>query len=114
MGLFHRKSGKLSTNGIDTHARPPNNSLMSPPPTKVVNGQSFSSPSIPDVSLPAPPDPNLDPAAYLRSVFAIRERSQIVYRRARANQLKHFDVDMSKWRDTVEYVGIIIKVRLHK
>ena len=83
---------------------------MSPPPTKVINGQSFSSPSIPDVSLPAPPDPSLDPAAYLRSIYAVRERSQLVYRKARANQLRHFDVDLSKWPDTVEYVGRIIKV----
>ena len=116
MGLFSRKSSKqLSVNGASDFSKDRNsaNSLMSPPPTKVINGQSFSSPSIPDVSLPAPPDPTLDPAAYLRSIYAVRERCSLVYRRAQANQLSHFDVDLSKWRDTVEYVGRIIKVNLH-
>lgn len=67
--------------------------------------------SIPEVPISKPPDPSLDPAAYLRSIHAIRERSRIVLQKARADKLTHFDVDMSKFETTAQYVVSIIKVR---
>lgn len=66
--------------------------------------------SIPDIPLPRAPDPNLDPAGYLRSIYAVRERSKLVLEKAKKNQLKHFNVDMSKFQDTANYVVMIIKV----
>lgn len=64
-----------------------------------------------DITLPGPPDPNLDPAAYLRSIYAVRQRSRYIIVKAKRNQLAHFDVDLSKWKDTASYVVSIIKVR---
>ena len=113
MGLFNRKGSKVNTNGAFDPAnstRTSSSSIKSPPPTKVVNGTSFSSPSVADVSLPPPPDPTLDPAAYLRSIYSVRARTKLVYQRAKRNQLNHFDVDGSKFRDTADYVVSIIKV----
>lgn len=69
------------------------------------------SPMIPRVDMPKPPDPNLDPAAYLRSLNAVRDRSKIVTEKALTNSLRHFDVDMSKFPDVVSFVCGIIKVR---
>lgn len=71
------------------------------------------SPVIPKVDLPKPPDPNLDPAAYLRSLGAVRERSRFVTEKAMRNKLHHFDVDLSKFGDVVTFVCGIIKVCLH-
>ncbi len=68
------------------------------------------SPSALDVSLPPPPDPTLDPAAYLRSIYAVRARCGLVYQRAKRNQLAHFDVDGSKFGETAAYLVSIIKV----
>ncbi|KAI9822402.1 MAG: hypothetical protein M1827_000121 [Pycnora praestabilis] len=61
------------------------------------------------MALPKPPDPALDPAAYLRSIFAVRERSKLILRRATNNQLTHFTVDLDKFKDTAGYVVSIIK-----
>jgi hypothetical protein len=66
---------------------------------------------MPDVPLPKAPDPNVDPAGYLRSIYAVRERSKLVMEKAKRNQLRHFNVDMSKFSDTAHYVVSIIKVR---
>lgn len=66
---------------------------------------------LPKIDLPRPPDPQLDPAGYLRSLGAVRERSKIVTDKALRNELKHFDVDMSKFPDVVTFVTGIIKVR---
>ena len=117
MGLFGRKGSRANTNGninATPSSRTSSSSIKSPPLTKVVNGTPFSSPSVQDITLPGPPDPTLDPAAYLRSIYAVRERTQLVYQRAKRNQLNHFDVDGSKFRDTAEYVVSIIKVKLSK
>ena len=65
---------------------------------------------MPDITLPSPPDPTLDPAAYLRSIYAVRARSKIIFEQARRNKLAHFDVDVSKFRETADYVVSIIKV----
>ncbi|MCJ1335813.1 hypothetical protein MMC09_001087 [Bachmanniomyces sp. S44760] len=64
---------------------------------------------MPDVSIPRPPDPTLDPAAYLRSIHAVRERSKLIYDKAKRNQLAHFDVDMTKFKETARFVVSIIK-----
>ncbi len=55
------------------------------------------------------PDTNIDPAAYLRSINAVRERSNVVLAKAHQNQLNHFDVNLSKFQDTADYVVRIIK-----
>ena len=55
------------------------------------------------------PDPSLDPAAYLRSINAVRERSKLVLAKAQQDQLNHFDVDLSKFQNTADYVVQIIK-----
>lgn len=68
------------------------------------------SPMIPRVDLPKPPDPNLDPAAYLRSLGSVRERSRIIHDKAMRNKLHHFDVDMNRFPDVVRFVCGIIKV----
>jgi hypothetical protein len=65
--------------------------------------------SIPEVPLPKAPDPALDPVAYLRSIYAVRERTKLVLEKAKTNQLKHFTVDMSKFQETAGYVVSIIK-----
>jgi hypothetical protein len=64
---------------------------------------------MPETALPRPPDPNVDPAAYLKSIYAVRERSGIVFEKAKRNQLAHFQVDMSKFPETAGYVVSIIK-----
>ncbi|CAK7241256.1 MAG: hypothetical protein STHCBS139747_002716 [Sporothrix thermara] len=69
----------------------------------------FSPVHLPKVDLPRPPDPALDPAGYLRSLNAVRERSRIVSNKALRNELNHFDVDMSKFPDVVSFVSQIIK-----
>lgn len=66
--------------------------------------------SMPDVPLPRAPDPNVDPAGYLRSIYAVRERSRLVLDKGKRNQLRHFNVDMSKFPDTAHYIVSIIKV----
>ena len=65
---------------------------------------------MPTNTIPKPPDPSVDPAAYLKSVYAVRERSRLVFEKARRNQLHHFRVDMTKFPDTAAYVVSIIKV----
>jgi len=67
---------------------------------------------MPDVSIPDPPDPRSHPAAYLRSIHAVRQRSRLVLEEAKVNALNHFDVDLSKFKDTADYVVSIIKVSL--
>ena len=48
-------------------------------------------------------------AGYLRSLAAVRERAQLIYQKARRNQLAHFHVDMAKFAETAAYVVSIIK-----
>jgi hypothetical protein len=59
---------------------------------------------------PPPPDPTQDPVAYLKCLVAVRERSNIVKDKALKNDLNHFDVDMTKFSQTVKWVVSIIKV----
>ena len=108
MGLFNRKStGRINTNGDSSSLAHSASSLKSPANG---NGTSFTSPSMADIVLPGPPDPILDPAAYLRSIYAVRQRSRYIIVNAKRNQLSHFDVDLSKWKETAAYVVSIIKV----
>ncbi|MCJ1348017.1 hypothetical protein MMC31_006247 [Peltigera leucophlebia] len=111
MGFFNRKNGKVSPNGDSTKSdgtRSSKSSLRSPPRASNGTGSSFSSPSLPDITLPPAPDPKIDPAAYLRSIYAVRERSKYVFVKAKRNQLAHFTVDLSKFNDTATYVVSII------
>jgi len=63
-----------------------------------------------DIPLPPAPDPTRDPAGYLRSIYAVRERSRVVLEKAKSNRLQHFDVDLTKFQDTADYVVSMIKV----
>ncbi|EEQ89168.1 hypothetical protein RJZ56_003409 [Blastomyces dermatitidis] len=113
--MFRRKDSKLSTSDekddresfmSSSSARTSNASLKVPMSMKTVNGASVP---IPEVPIAPPPDPNLDPAAYLRSIHAVRQRSKVVMQRAKRNQLNHFDIDFSKFAGTAQYVASIIK-----
>lgn len=115
MGLFKRKDSKNSIHSDrDDHdsfatnsARTSNASLKSP------GFKASGLPaSIPELPIARPPDPALDPAAYLRSIHAVRDRTNIIFDKAKQNKLNHFDVDMSKFKATASYVVSIIKVSL--
>jgi hypothetical protein len=107
MRLFGRKGSKPQVSPSGSQPNSSNGSLRSPGPTP--NGSRPT--SFPDVPLPKAPDPSLDPAGYLRSIYAVRERSKLVLEKAKKNQLKHFTVDMSKFGDVASFVVSIIKVR---
>ena len=118
--IFKKKDSKSSSNNADSGKssfRPPAtneriNSYSHKSP-KLVNDKFYSSAmsrSIPDIAIPDPPDPKTKPAAYLRSIHAVRQRTNLVLEEAKVNALHHFDVDMSKFRDTADYVVSIIKV----
>jgi hypothetical protein len=119
-GIFRRKDTKLTDPGSQhdkvrpavTVDRISNYSHKSP---TLMNSKA-SLPSItstmPEVSIPDPPDPRSKPAAYLRSIHAVRDRSRLVLEEAKVNALNHFDVDISKFKDTADYVIAIIKARI--
>ncbi|KAJ5272545.1 hypothetical protein N7478_007670 [Penicillium angulare] len=113
MGLFKRKESRNSVQSDRDEgdsfvsvnsARTSNTSLKSPG----YKGSSLPA-SIPEMPIARPPDPALDPAAYLRSIHAVRDRARIVLDKAKRNQLHHFDVDLSKFKATASYVVSIIK-----
>ncbi|KAJ5536156.1 DUF1688-domain-containing protein [Penicillium frequentans] len=113
MGLFKRKDSRNSVQSERDEqesfvsvnsARTSNTSLKSPG----YKGSGLPA-SIPEMPIANPPDPALDPAAYLRSIHAVRDRANIVLNRAKRNQLNHFDVDLSKLKATASYVVSIIK-----
>jgi hypothetical protein len=106
MRLFGRKGSKPMVSPTGSQPNSSNGSLRSPGPTP--NGSRPT--SFPDVPLPKAPDPALDPAGYLRSIYAVRERSKLVLEKAKKNQLKHFTVDMTKFNDVASFVVSIIKV----
>ena len=81
--------------------------LVTRPKTGIIRNMVVSIPS--DFEIPEPPDPDVKPAAYLRSINAVRERSRLVLQKAKADQLNHFDVDLSKFPDAADYVVSIIK-----
>lgn len=108
MGLFKRKSDK-STNGTADLKDSSAATKVSSRPN--MNGSPAANAVIPDIPIPRAPDPALDPAAYLRSIQAVRERSRYVLEKAKRNKLTHFVVDMSKFPETARYVVSIINVR---
>ncbi|KAK5689245.1 hypothetical protein LTR17_026411 [Elasticomyces elasticus] len=108
MGLFSRKHSSRNGNGGD-HNNQNNGDLRLPANMKRANSNPAQNATLPDIPLPKAPDPNLDPAGYLRSIYAVRERSRYVLDKAKRNQLRHFTVDMSKFADTANYVVMIIK-----
>jgi len=113
MGLFKKSSSKhdsMATASILSSKS--NGGPKSPAPSsRTFTGISPSAnASLPDLQLPRAPDASREPAAYLRSIYSVRERSKKVYDLARKNQLRHFDVDMSKFGETAAYVVSIIKV----
>ena len=115
MGLFNnRKNSKVSIadersirSGTSVDRASIANSIKSP---RLNGGSNYTDMPMPDIPIPKAPDPTLDPATYLRSIYAVRQRSALVMRRAKANKLNHFDVDLSKFKDTAGYVVSIIKV----
>jgi hypothetical protein len=131
MGLFSRKEKApkaepaINTTQSNASVNSNHSSLRSPPGLRnPLNRSSAASTSpgtpmsplspvkLPKIDLPRPPDPQLDPAGYLRSLGAVRERCKIVTDKAFRNELKHFDVDMQKFPDVVSFVSGIIRVRL--
>ena len=116
MGLFSRKNsgkpqGDNSRSASDGHLSiNGNGNAKAPFGMKRANSNPAQNAVLPDIPLPKAPDPNLDPAGYLRSIYAVRERSRLVMEKARRNQLRHFHVDMSKFPDTARFVVSIIKV----
>lgn len=56
------------------------------------------------------PDPAVNPTAYLRSIYAVRERTRLVLDKAKQNKLQHFECDMTKFPRAADYVVSIIKV----
>ncbi|KAK9234395.1 hypothetical protein V1525DRAFT_383476 [Lipomyces kononenkoae] len=50
-----------------------------------------------------------DPATYLRTLPAVRERTRLVMEKAKVNQLINFDIDFTKFDDTVDFVASIIQ-----
>ncbi|KAI9828345.1 MAG: hypothetical protein M1832_002773 [Thelocarpon impressellum] len=115
MKLFSRKTSRPSINS-DTATIGSNGSrkssittLRSPTRDSDRAPQSPMLPTIPSRPLSQAPNPSVNPAGYLRSIHAVRERCQLVFNRALTNRLTHFDVDMSKFPETAAYVVSIIK-----
>jgi hypothetical protein len=79
-------------------------------PTSPTKSSKSSTEKKLSISLPPAPNPELEPAAFLRSIYAVRQRCQLVMEKARKNELIHFDVDTSKFQETARYVVSIIKV----
>lgn len=119
MGLFKRKTPKLSTYDGKTNGSQTSRSYLLMIPTsnpgrqnQLKGGFGSITPtmSLPSIPIPDPPDPASDPAGYLRSIHSVRERSRLVMKRATLNQLNHFDVNMDMFQNTADYVVSIIKV----
>ncbi|KAH9822102.1 Protein of unknown function (DUF1688), partial [Teratosphaeria destructans] len=107
MRLFSRKTKASSRN---SDAQSLNGDYRSHSlAVKRANMNPAQNASMPDIPLPRAPDPNVAPAAYLRSIYAVRERSALVLEKAKKNQLRHFTVDMSKFSETANYVVMMIK-----
>lgn len=99
-------SNRYSNSSQSSNLPATNGSGTSTPRAKVV---------LPKIDMPKAPNPQIDPAAYLRSIGAVRERCNLILGAARRNQLTHFDVDMSKFEDTTSFVVSVIKVsQLHE
>jgi len=117
MGIFTRKdktaasvtSGKNSSLAETLSIGQSSTSSLKSPTTPGYP-KTMPLPTIPKIELPKAPDPSVDPAGYLRSIGAVRERCALVMKKAHRNELKHFEVDMGKFADTTSFVVSIIKV----
>ncbi|BFZ59950.1 hypothetical protein YB2330_000972 [Saitoella coloradoensis] len=65
--------------------------------------------SVKGVKLPAPPNADEDPSGYLRTLNAVRERSNVIFEKGKQGELKCFDLDMGKMDDVIGFVASIIK-----
>jgi hypothetical protein len=119
MGLFRRKTPKLSAYDEKINRSQSSRSALVTDISRstVHHHQSNSSftrispaMSLPDIPIPKPPDPALNPAAYLKSIHSVRARSRVVMKKAASNSLNHFDVNMDMFQNTADYVVSIIKV----
>jgi len=114
MGIFSRKdktgsvSSAVTRNSLTEKASMSSQSSLKSPQTPGFSKMSL--PALPKIALPKSPDPQVDPAGYLRSIGSVRERCAIVHEKAKRNQLNHFEVDMTKFKDTTKFVVSIIKV----
>ena len=113
MGLFSKKN-KAGADAESVHSATkstssPRTSALQSPRFPQASHASLAA-SISDIPLPKPPDPNVNPVAYLKSIYAVRQSCQPVFEKAKKNQLLHFDVDMSMFEHTASYVVKIIKV----
>ncbi|KAL2207855.1 DUF1688 domain-containing protein [Sarocladium strictum] len=119
MGLFSRKDkapkaeAHIDTSHSSVSVNSANSKFMNrTSAASTVPGTPLSPMSpvkLPKIDLPRPPDPQLDPAGYLRSLGAVRERSSIIMTKAAKNNLRHFDVDFTKFPDVVNFVSGLIK-----
>ncbi|KAI9838441.1 MAG: hypothetical protein M1838_004607 [Thelocarpon superellum] len=119
MKLFSRRPTRPTINSdaasfeSDSTRKSSISGLKSPVKERLSNGSGppMSPFIVPSLNLPVTkaPNPALDPAGYLRSIHAVRERCQLVLNRAYTGQLAHFDVDLSKFGETAMYVISIIK-----
>jgi len=114
MGIFSRKdksnsvasgSTRQASSVGDIKSQSSQSSLKSPITPAYSTRMSF-----PKIALPKAPDAHVDPAGYLRSIGAVRERCSVMLEKAQKNNLNHFDVDMSMFDATTKFVVSIIKV----
>lgn len=121
MGIFSRKNSKPSTKSdalsIETDAsRLSRGSIAAKSPLFAKDTNGWNTPTSPattmepEVVISKPISPKVDPAGYLRSIHAVRERTRLVFEKAKRNELLHFNVDMDKFAETATYVVSIIKV----
>ncbi|KJZ74513.1 hypothetical protein HIM_06109 [Hirsutella minnesotensis 3608] len=119
MGLFSRKPKAPKAN---SSALSPSSASINSSHSRIIGHRAsagsitprtpmspMSPVKLPKVDLPRPPDPQLDPVGYLRSLGAVRERSKIVMDKALKNKLNHFDVDLDRLPDVVSFVSGLIK-----
>ncbi|EWC47473.1 hypothetical protein DRE_00441 [Drechslerella stenobrocha 248] len=113
MGLFSKKSNAKSTliGTNDVNHKESSTSVNSSIKSPVTPGtMSFAHDGIPaSMSLPSSPNPWADPVVYLRSLYAIRERTKYVIDAAEKQQLTNFIYDKTKLSETARYVVSIIK-----
>ncbi|KAM3430128.1 hypothetical protein NHJ13734_007889 [Beauveria thailandica] len=95
---FNSSTSRSGVNRVSAGSITPASPLSPLSPTK-----------LPKMDLPRPPDPQLDPAGYLRNLGAVRERTRLVFDKVMNNSLHHFDVDMAKFPDVVTFVSGLIK-----
>ncbi|TGZ82663.1 DUF1688-domain-containing protein [Ascodesmis nigricans] len=120
MGLFKGKSSSrnssVSSEGTSTLSKigrkGSQTSVLSTPTH--LSPMPGSNPSLPTIhsesfDLPPAPDPQNDASGYLRSIYAVRDRSRFVLEAALKDRLTNFSVDMSKFSVVAEYVVSIIK-----